>query len=38
MDINFNGLMIEVHHNPEEAWSESKQQITPNEFIEVIKI
>jgi len=37
LDLNFDGLMIEVHHNPTEAWSDSKQQITPTEFIELIK-
>lgn len=37
LDLNFDGLMIEVHHNPTEAWSDSKQQITPTEFMELIK-
>jgi chorismate mutase len=32
MDLNFDGLIIESHHNPEEAWSDAKQQITPEEL------
>ena len=35
MDLNFDGLMIESHCNPEKAWSDAAQQITPQvlEFI-----
>ena len=29
MDLNFDGLITEVHCNPDEAWSDAKQQITP---------
>ena len=29
MDLNFDGLMIETHINPEKAWSDARQQITP---------
>jgi chorismate mutase len=29
MDLNFDGLMIETHPNPDEAWSDAAQQITP---------
>jgi len=29
MDLNFDGLMIESHINPDSAWSDAKQQITP---------
>jgi chorismate mutase len=28
MDLNYNGLMIETHPAPEQAWSDAKQQIT----------
>ncbi|MDR2927128.1 MAG: bifunctional 3-deoxy-7-phosphoheptulonate synthase/chorismate mutase type II [Cytophagaceae bacterium] len=31
MDLNFDGLIIEVHINPEEAWSDAGQQVTPVE-------
>jgi chorismate mutase len=28
MDLNFDGLMIETHPNPDEAWSDAAQQVT----------
>jgi chorismate mutase len=30
MDLNFDGLIIEAHCCPEEAWSDAAQQITPD--------
>ncbi len=32
MDLNFDGLMIETHINPEKALSDAEQQITPEEL------
>lgn len=29
LDLNYDGLMIETHHDPDNALSDSKQQITP---------
>ena len=29
MDLNFDGLIIESHCCPDEAWSDAKQQVTP---------
>lgn len=29
MDLNFDGLMIESHRSPHEAWSDAAQQLTP---------
>jgi chorismate mutase len=29
MDLNFDGLMLESHLDPDKAWSDPKQQITP---------
>jgi chorismate mutase len=29
MDLNYDGLMTEVHCDPDNAWSDAKQQITP---------
>ena len=29
MDLNFDGLIIETHCNPDHAWSDATQQITP---------
>jgi chorismate mutase len=36
MDLNFSGLIIETHCNPDEAWSDSSQQITPDMLKEVL--
>ncbi len=36
MDLNFDGLITEVHCNPDEAWSDAKQQITPDRYKELI--
>lgn len=35
-DLDMDGLMIETHHTPDEAWSDAAQQITPDVFIELI--
>lgn len=32
IDLNFDGLMIETHIDPDNAWSDAKQQITPDQF------
>lgn len=32
LDLDYNGLMVETHPNPDEAWSDAKQQITPDDF------
>ena len=29
-NYNFDGLMIETHIDPDNAWSDAKQQITPD--------
>jgi len=29
LDLNYNGFMIETHYDPDKAWSDAKQQITP---------
>ena len=29
LDLNFDGLMVETHHDPDNAWSDAEQQITP---------
>jgi chorismate mutase len=36
MDLNFHGLMTETHPDPDNAWSDAKQQITPFVFKELI--
>jgi len=37
LDLNFDGLMTEVHPNPDEAWSDAKQQITPFIYGELVR-
>jgi len=37
MDLNFDGLMIESHITPDEAWSDAAQQITPEVYAELIQ-
>ncbi len=36
MDLNFDGLMIESHIDPDKALSDAAQQITPNELHELL--
>jgi len=36
MDLNYDGLMIESHITPDDAWSDAKQQITPEKVVELI--
>lgn len=36
MDMRFSGLMVETHCNPDEAWSDSMQQITPAQLEEIL--
>lgn len=35
LDLNMDGLMIESHYNPRVALSDAKQQITPNDAIDL---
>ncbi len=37
MDLNFDGLMIESHITPDEAWSDAAQQITPEVYGNLIE-
>ncbi len=32
LDLDFDGLMIETHHDPAHAWSDASQQITPEQL------
>jgi len=36
MDLNFDGLMLESHIDPDKALSDSAQQVTPNELRELL--
>lgn len=35
LDLKFEGLMIETHFDPDNAWSDAKQQITPKRLKEI---
>jgi chorismate mutase len=36
-DLNFDGLMVEVHPTPDTAWSDAAQQITPPQFGDMVR-
>jgi chorismate mutase len=36
IDLDFDGLMIESHIDPDKAWSDAKQQITPEQLGEMM--
>jgi len=35
LDLNFDGLMTEVHPSPGDAWSDGRQQVTPEQYAEM---
>jgi chorismate mutase len=37
LDLNFDGLMIETHCDPENAWSDAAQQVTPKRLIQIME-
>ncbi len=37
MDLNYDGLIIESHRNPDEAWSDASQQLTPAALGEMLR-
>lgn len=37
LDLNYDGLMVETHFDPDNAWSDAKQQITPSTLIQYMK-
>ena len=36
IDLDFDGVMIESHIDPDNAWSDAKQQITPERLAEML--
>lgn len=36
LNLNYDGLMIETHNCPDEAWSDAKQQITPETLNDIL--
>jgi chorismate mutase len=37
IDLDYDGLMIESHIDPDNAWSDAKQQITPEQLAEMLE-
>lgn len=37
LDLNFDGLMIETHTDPDNAWSDAAQQVTPASLIKIME-
>jgi chorismate mutase len=37
LDLNFDGLMIETHYDPENAWSDAAQQVTPEKLVQIMR-
>ena len=37
LDLNFDGLMIETHTDPDNAWSDAAQQITPKTLVKMMQ-
>lgn len=35
LDLNYDGLMVETHIDPDNAWSDAKQQITPAQLAQM---
>ena len=36
LDLNYDGLMVETHHEPDKAWSDAAQQITPSTLVKIM--
>ncbi len=37
LDLKYDGFMVETHHEPDNAWSDAQQQITPERLQEIIQ-
>jgi chorismate mutase len=37
LDLNFDGLMVETHFDPKNAWSDAAQQVTPEKLKQIMK-
>ena len=37
LDLNFDGLMIETHCDPDNAWSDAAQQVNPKTLVQIMK-
>lgn len=36
LDLNYDGLIIETHCNPDDAWSDAAQQVTPDQLFAIM--
>lgn len=36
LDLNYDGLMVETHPDPDSAWSDAEQQITPETLVKIM--
>lgn len=37
LDLNYDGMIIETHNDPDNAWSDAAQQVTPEALKQIIK-
>jgi chorismate mutase len=37
LDLNYDGMIIETHHDPDNAWSDAAQQVTPTVLKQIFK-
>ncbi|KRD11796.1 cytochrome C4 [Flavobacterium sp. Root901] len=37
LDLNYDGMIIETHYDPDNAWSDAAQQVTPDSLKQIIK-
>lgn len=37
LDLNYDGMIIETHNDPENAWSDAAQQVTPEALLQILK-
>ena len=37
LDLNYDGLMVETHWDPDNAWSDAAQQVTPKVLVQIMK-
>jgi chorismate mutase len=37
LDLNFDGLMVETHWDPDNAWSDAAQQVTPSQLVQMME-
>jgi chorismate mutase len=37
LDLNYDGMIIETHIDPDNAWSDAAQQVTPDALLQILK-